>query len=916
MDFFGGLNLTAGKADRKSRLVALVIPAVVLILILTRVLNSVGVELVWFESLGYRGVYTTVLLSKIAVFAAAFFAGFIITFLNLFFFLRVSGDRLNRAFSLGIAVLVGLIVGASCYPSWEIVLKYIYGQPFGVQDPQFNKDISFFVFKIPFYNLMLSFLRSVIFFNVLALVLAGFIFKMFRLNLDTRDETGEGILGSFSGQVEEHLKAGEQEDTKRFLTFVGFWAALWIASSFIAYKLSAFGLVYSQLGAVYGAGATDVAVRIPAYNTFSFIAIAAAVLVFFYARKNLKLAAVFFVGFYILSGVLTGIVPSLYQSFRVKPNEIELETPYLERNISYTRAAYGLENIKEVDYPLGRLTGEALEENRDIIENVRLLDYRALKDTYAQQQEIRLYYQFPSVDVDRYQLGGKKVQVMLAARELEQKNIPAEAQTFNNLVFKYTHGFGVVMSPVNRVTQNGLPEYFIKDIPPVSDVMFITQPRIYFGELTDRDVIVNTKIEEMDYPVGEDNATYVYQGDAGIRLTFLNRLMLAYRDWELKYFLSTAITGESQMLMRRNVLERVRALAPFLSFDPDPYLVVGQNGKLYYIVDGYTVTDKYPYSEAFGNINYIRNSVKAVVDAYSGETEFYIFEPGDPLIRTYDKIFDGLFRYRGEFPEYLAGHIRYPEALFERQCQVMKTYHMENPVVFFNKEDKWEIPRELYYDETQIMEPYYTLLKLPGEEQPEFIIMRPFTPAEKQNMNAWLAGRSDGEHYGELLLYKFPKGIRVPGPMQIEASIDQDAEISQRLTLWGQGGSRVIRGNLLIYPIGGSLIGVESLFIQSSSNKFPQLKKVFVSYQDEVVMKNTLEEALEALVSGLEVPEEPGDGEAKEEERSIDMLLQDIIRAFRKTQEAAGRNAWEEFGRSQQELSELIAELEAYSEAR
>ncbi|MGB9847022.1 MAG: UPF0182 family protein, partial [Desulfotomaculales bacterium] len=509
-----------------------------------------------------------------------------------------------------------------------------------------------------------------------------------------------------------------------------------------------------------------------------------------------------------LSVALLVIYPSLLQKLVVIPNEMEREKPYIENNIKMTRIAYDLNTVEKKSFPAGKtITAQDLQENEDTVKNIRLWDYRPLQQTYSQLQEMRTYYEFKDVDVDRYTVDGHYRQVMLSARELNVNSLP-EAKTWVNQHLKYTHGYGIAMSPVNEVTSEGLPEFFIKDIPPVTRTnLKVERPEIYFGELTNQYVLVNTRSQEFDYPVGEENAWSTYQGKSGVQINSLfRRVIFAVAFHDYKLLLAGDVTNESQVLYYRNIVERARKVAPFLLYDGDPYIVLSE-GKLYWILDAYTVSNMFPYAEPFQeDLNYIRNAVKVVIDAYTGQVSFYAILPDEPVLKAYEKIFPGLFLPFEKMPADLKNHIRYPEDLFTIQAKKYAVYHMEDYRVFYNKEDKWNLPSELFGAEEQTMEPYYTIVHLPGEERPEFIQIMPFTPQNKKNMIAWLAGRSDGSDYGKLFVYEFPKQELVYGPMQIEARINQDTLISQQITLWDQGGSRVIRGNLLVVPIKDALL--------------------------------------------------------------------------------------------------------------
>jgi uncharacterized membrane protein (UPF0182 family) len=651
----------------------------------------------------------------------------------------------------------------------------------------------------------------------------------------------------------------------------------------------------------------------------------------FSSKQKIKNAAIILVSFFALNALFTGIFPSVYQQFIVSPNEISKETPYLERSIKYTNLAYGLDDIEEREYPVGELTLQELKDNQDVIDNIRLLDQRATLTTYGQQQELRPYYEFVDVDVDRYMIDGKQTQVMVAAREINQKELPTQAQSFNNLMFQYTHGFGLVMSPANRVTSTGLPDYFIKDIPPVSKGLEINQPRIYFGEQTENNVIVKTKLLEFDYTDGENNKEYYYEGTVGIPMTLGNRLLLAFRDVQYKYLFTSYITGDSLYLETRNVRERASRIAPFLYYDSDPYVVLTDDGNITYIIDAYTLSNRYPYSQAANEVgyNYIRNSVKVTVDAYTGEINFFNFDDADPIIKTYAKIYPDLIKERSEFPEELLAHIRYPEALFQVQSQMLKDYHMSNPVAFYNKEDRWAFASQILGNEKTEQDPYYTISRLPGEAREEFVLLRNFTPNGKQNMIAWLAGRSDGSNYGKLLLYTFSKGTQVPGPMQVESQIDQNPEISGQLSLWGQGGSTLIRGNLLVYPLGESLLYVEPLYMESVQNKFPQLKRVFLYYHDRIVMAESLTQALDAMFPGyaaslnesgqgqspgsVVVPGAPGESPSGiAVPGSIESILVQVIEQQKAAKAALINGDWVAYGAAQAKLDQLLGQLEPF----
>jgi len=548
-----------------------------------------------------------------------------------------------------------------------------------------------------------------------------------------------------------------------------------------------------------------------------------------------------------------GVVPNVMQRLRVVPNEMVAERPYIEQNIKYTRLAYGLDRIKEEEFPAEEtLRAEDLLKNDATIKNIRLWDRRPLLVTYAQLQEIRTYYKFVDVDNDRYMVDGQLRQVMLSARELSYRNLPSRIWINERLT--YTHGYGIVMGPVNRITPEGLPDFWIKDIPPASTgPIKVTRPEIYYGEIANDVggdyVFVKTRAQELDYPAGDKNVYTSYTGQGGVPVQSVFRKMLfALRFGDIKILLSNDIIGESRVMYHRDIEERVKKAAPFIQFDRDPYLVVGQDGRLVWIIDGYTTSNKFPYSEPVrGMGNYIRNSVKTVVDAYHGTLAFYLSDPADPVVATYAKAFPGLFQPLSAMPADLQPHIRYPQGMFTIQARMYATYHMQDPQVFYNKEDLWNIPKHMVEGQEREMEPYYTIMRLPGEKAEEYVLLSLFNPSKKDNMIAWMAARSDGPDYGKLTAYNFPKQKLIYGPRQIDARIDQDSVISQQLTLWSQRGSQVIRGSMLAIPIEKSLLYVQPLYLAAEKGSLPELKRVIVSMGNQIAMEENLEAALAQL---------------------------------------------------------------------
>jgi hypothetical protein len=609
------------------------------------------------------------------------------------------------------------------------------------------------------------------------------------------------------------------------------------------------------------------------------------------------------------------------QQFIVNPNELVKEKPYIAHNIQFTQAAYHLDGVQRESYAAeARLNRQVLQDNQTTIRNIRLWDYRPLLSTYRQLQEIRLYYEFKDVDVDRYRLNGNYQQVMLSARELAFNQIPQAARTWVNQRLKYTHGYGLVMSPVDRVTADGLPELYIKDIPPVSQIdLQVSQPAIYYGEETDSYIFTGTTTDEFDYPRGDSNALTRYRGQGGVAIpSFWHRLAYAYDLGSLQILISNYFTNQSRIHYYRQIQERVSHIAPFLRYDSDPYLVV-IDGRLQWILDAYTVSDRYPYSEPINRsqgegqltdilrdrVNYIRNSVKVLVDAYDGTLRFLAVDETDPILATYRKIFPNLFEASTAVPLAVKAHFRYPQDLFVIQAQMYLSYHMSNPEVFYNREDLWNFPMQIYEGNPVRMEPYYVLVRLPGKEEAEFLLILPFTPANKDNAIALMAARSNGKDYGKLLLYEFPKQKLVYGPRQIEARIDQEPQISQQFSLWNQAGSRVIRGDLLVIPIEQSLLYVEPVYLRAEQGELPQLKRAIVVYDQAVVMEDSLSKSLAAIFGSGEsekgLPAPGKDGSSR--------LAKSALETYQKAQEALKRGNWAEYGRYQEQLQEILQQL-------
>ncbi len=813
------------------------------------------VDWLWFSSLGYRGVFLTILGAKAALFLAVLAASAILLWLNGFLAYRLAGRhghlpaavapwgstgdqtlaaqlaRLSqhlpwRSLIAGGALALAALIALGEAGNWDVALRFIRQAPYGQSDPLYGKDIGFYLFSLPAYAALKNWMLLMLALSALA---AGAIYWVHgNLTLDKPLSAppwgishGSALLGLF------------------------FAVKAW------SYWLDRFLLLYGDNGVVVGAAYTDVHVKLPVLITLVALASAAA----FVSWANMwvrsyKLPAAGAVLVFGSSFVLALAFPALFQRIYVKPNELRLETPYLQRNIALTREAYNLHQIAVKPFPAEQgLTFQSLQDNRATIDNIRLWDWQPLMDTYAQLLEIRTYYKFYDVDVDRYDLGGSYQQVMLSARELDPARLPPNAQTWVNLHLLFTHGNGAVMSPVTRKSAEGLPVLYLKDIPPAaSGGPALSEPRIYFGQGAGSYVIVKGSIPEFDYPKGKDNVYAAYMGADGVALSGMaRRTLFAWYFNDPNILLTGYITSESRILFRRNIRDRVQTIVPFLRLDRAPYAVIS-DGRLFWMQDAYTASDWFPYAQPLpGGANYIRNSVKIVIDAYNGTLDFYAVDPADAVIATYQRIFPGLFKPFAAMPADLQKHIRYPEDLFLIQAQLYRAYHMDAPEVFYNREDLWQFPRRPTGFDSAEMDPYYIIMRLPGETRAEFFLMLPMAPSQRQNMIAWLAARCDPPDYGKLIVYEFPKDKLVYGPFQIEARINQNTEISQQISLWNQLGSRVIRGNLLVVPIENSILYVSPLYLRAETGQLPELKRVIAAYGDRVVMEETLAEALAAL---------------------------------------------------------------------
>ncbi len=870
----------------------------------------------WFKEVGFTQVFTTRLALNGWLFIGLAGGVFAFLFVNLSIAARTAPpdvlweledqlglpgrailEPLVRRLLLPVISVIAFFAGVRGTGAWETVLAYVNATPFGRTDPLFGRDLAFYVFELPLWRLVYGWATALV---AGTLVLTAAVYVLQRSLVLTAH--GPRLAGG----ARTHLLA--LGAVVLALRAVGFW-------------LDRYELLYSPRGVVFGASYTDVYASLPVLGwlaALSLLCAGACVFQMFRPGWRFLVAGLVTLVLFWIGGL--GVYPALLQRFRVTPNELVAERPFIQHNIRMTRQAYALDRVAEQDFAAAdNLTAQSLERNRLTINNVRLWDNRPLLVTYGKLQEIRTYYKFLDVDVDRYTVNGEYRQVMLSARELSYRFLPSRGWINERLT--YTHGYGLVASPVNRISPEGLPEFFLKDIPPVGQGLpRIARPSIYYGESGNEYVFVRTRSQELDYPSGDQNVYSRYDGRGGIPVaSLLAKLAFAIRFGEIKVLLSDDLTPESRVMLYRDVVPRVRQAAPFLKYDRDPYLVVTDDGRLVWMLDAYTVTDRYPYAEPVRGIgNYIRNSVKVTVDAYHGNVIFYIADPEDPIIRTYGQAFPGMFRPLAEMPKDLHAHIRYPEDLFTVQAKMYATYHMEDPQVFYNKEDLWVIPRLPQDGRDKEIDPYFTVMRLPGEPKEEFILLSPFSPSGRDNMIALMAARSDAPNYGRLIAYTFPKQKLVFGPRNIDARINQDPVISQQISLWNQQGNRVLRGSLYAIPIDESLIYVLPLYLAAEQGgALPELRRVVVAYGNQIAMEPSLEAALTRIFGGRLRADEPAPPASERPaaarpgpDSTATGPIQRAWEAWQKSQDAVRRGDWAVYGQEQKRLEDALRQLQ------
>lgn len=897
---------------KKRLLTSLILGLLVIIALLSSSINII-VDYQWFKELGYLSVYFTKILAVLKLTVPVFlvaFLGITLYYKSLIPNIRKLGkvveiDKVKEKKHFKIFLFINFVVSmifsiifSSEY--WYKILEYTSSTKFNLNDPIFNKDISFFIFKLPLIQSLYNSSMSL----MVLLVVGTFVIYMI---LTAKDKVFNKTI-QVDGRNIRNLTSGITSFAGKQLAVIAAFIMLLIS---LGYMINGWNLAYSPRGIVFGASYTDVTVSLKFFKVITIVALVGAFVVFFSIMAKKVKPIIISVIVIVILMVGENLAAGIVQKFIVQSNEKSLEKPYIEHNINYTKKAFNIDEIKQEDFQMkNELTAEKLKANEDIIDNIKVNSYRPALEFYNQFQYIRYYYNFNDIDIDRYNINGKYNQVFIAARELDFEKLDNNNTiTWQNKHLAYTHGYGVVMSKVNSVTSEGQPDFIMSNIPIANETNVpIDNPRIYFGEGTNDYSIVNTKLGEIDYPMGGENATNNYDGNAGINMTFLNKLLFALKEQNPKFILSNDITKDSKIILHKNILERVNKIAPFLRYDKDPYVVISDN-RLYWMIDGYTTSDKFPFSQPMDGINYIRNSVKVVIDAYNGDTNFYVVDENDPIAVTYSKIFPELFKSSKELSKDLKDHFRYPEDLFTIQSNVLSKYHVSDPGVFYNGDDVWSIAedKEKVETEQKFNEADYVTMKLPNEGKEEMVILEYFNTKGRDNMVAMYGARMDGENYGKMFLYEFPTGGTVYSPMLFKQKINQDPVISKEISLWDTKGSEVQFGDILIVPIENSLLYVEPLYLRASGEKsIPEMRNVIVGYGDKLVLAPNIETALKNIFNIKD------DGNNKPNVPGTPVITGDMSKvkeAYNKAIEAQKNGDWAKYGQYINELGNLINSL-------
>jgi uncharacterized membrane protein (UPF0182 family) len=931
-------ELRIGSPRRPGGLVRAMIVLVVFLLLIAPPIATRLADWLWFRDIGFERVFLTKIIAQWALALAAGLGGFIILYANARLALRGSPrknlhirdadewaaagpkvlvERMAAWLVIPICLLLAFVLAASSGGNWRELAQFFYRTPFGVTDPIFGRDVAYYVFTIPMVENIITFANAIAWISLLVIALPIYI---------ARTDIGAVV--------------GERGDAWRFfitpraqMHLAILAGALLIVSALRVLLVDVPSLLLARRAVLFGATYTDLTVRLPMFRVLAVLLIVAAAALIWYARKGrLARGSVLVLGAVIAATfVLGGVLPALFQRLLVQPNELARETKQIQHHLTATRQAWGIDAVERRELAPGRpVTMRELQANQVTIRNVRLWDREPLLQTYGQIQSIRTYYDFAAVDDDRYLVNGELRQVLLAPRELNTAALPT--RTFVNEHLTYTHGMGVTLGPSNQVTAEGLPVLWIKDLPPASSVPIrITRPQIYHGELSNDFILAPSRQKEFDYPSGQgDAAVYTsYAGGTGVPIgSFWRRLLFAFRFGSMNIMLSDDLTDSTRILFHRDVLERAQLALPFLRFDSDPYMVITDDGRLEWLIDAYTATDRYPYAQPLANgINYMRNSVKVLIDAYSGQTRAYLADPSDPMIRTLGRIYPGLLRPFSEMPADLRAHVRYPGSLFAAQSSVYATFHMTDPETFYHREDQWQIPATGQRAGVSDAFMRHIVMRLPGETSPEFILMRPFTPRQKDNLAAWMVVRNDGEHYGKLRVYSFPRQSLVFGPAQIVNRINQDTEVARQISLWDQRGSEVIRGELLVIPIEESLIYVQPLYLRAQGGRIPELKRVVVAHESRVAMEETLEAGLARLfgsgasaapaplAGASETPAPPETPRVGADTGAVGTarLLREAVDTYERARSAQRSEDWATYGTEMKKLGDILRRLNSGS---
>lgn len=960
------------KGKRRFSIILLII--VLLVGVFASLIGFIS-DFLWFKEMGYLSVFFKQMLTQLKVGIPTFVVvtGLVYLYLSKLkkgYFSKIASSEATdlkklKKTTLVLSVVFGVFATIMAVMQlWFEILKFANSTSFGIEDPLFNMDISFYIFKLDFLSQLNELLIGIIIGFIILTIIYYIVLMTVRTPDVFKDEVpsdAEPVFDEeerYTGQADPFKNGGKKNNDffGRFSeAFAGrrnnakpikpikqfddnnFKQLMHIASDKIAllgfiffimlgldFFLQQFDLLHTHTGAVYGAGFTDVTVTLWKLRVLCVLSVVSAIMFVVHMRKKSYKKLLTVPVIMIVVGLLGTGAGMAVQTFVVSPDELSKETKYLERNIEYTQYAYQLDDVSTKPFAAdNKLSAADIADNSETISNIRINDFDPVKQFYNQTQSIRQYYTFNDVDNDRYMIDGKYTQTYLATREIDETKL---SDSWLNRHLKYTHGYGVTLSRVDKVTSSGQPDVLVGDIPPESSVedINITRPEIYFGELSNEYIIVGTDESEFDYPSGESNAYTKYEGTAGIKMNLFNRLVFAAKEGSVKLLVSSNINGDSRIIINRNVMDRVKTIMPYLTYENDPYMVT-VDGRLYWMVDAYTTSSNYPYSQPYStetSVNYIRNSIKVVVDAYNGDVNFYIVDEEDPIAQTYAKIYPKLFKYYDEMPEGLKSHIRYPNTLLQIQANVYTRYHMNDIGVFYLNEDQWDVAYEIYGTEQVQMTPTYYIAKLPGEERAEFFNSIPFTPKTKKNMTALLVARNDGEHYGELVLYQFPKSKTIYGPEQVEAQIDQNTEISKEFSLWSSSGTSYRRGNMFIIPINSSILYVEPVYLEATNSSIPEVKRIIVAYGDRIAYEGTLAECLvsmfgegaDAGVDSAGVSTNPDNqagqgGETSDGPVTQDELIQKAVTAYDEAQAAMQEGDWSAYGEHLDELEEALNQL-------